>query len=386
MAVVLGMLAACTPGKKDPAAEVVCLASDTVAGTATLSGLLKSNFRMERDGKWTDLFVLKNGNGMEVCITNLGGRIVSILAPDRDGVMRDVVLGFDSVQDYVNVKQDFGATIGRYANRIGGAKFSIDGTEYGLPKNDRENCLHGGFNGFQYAVFDAVQPDSTRLELSYLSKDGEEGFPGNLTAKVLFVLTDDNAIDIRYSAETDKKTVVNLTNHSYFNLDGDPMKDNSGYVLMIDADRFTPVDTSFIPVGKIVPVKGTPLDFTKPHVIGERIDVDDVQLKNGHGYDHNFVLNAKGDINKLAAMMASPATGIVLQVYTVEPGIQLYTGNFLDGTVTGKKGIVYNRRAAACLETQKFPDTPNHPAWPTAQLNPGERYESRCIFKFSVNE
>lgn len=375
LAVVLGVLTACSQGQKQVSAE-----------QPTASGLLKSNFKMEKDGKTTDLFVLKNKNGMEVCITNLGGRIVSILVPAKDGSMKDVVLGFDSVQDYVNVKQDFGATIGRYANRIGGAKFAIDGEEYNLPKNDKNNCLHGGFNGFQYAVFDAVQPDSTHLELSYVSKDGEEGFPGNLTCKVVFTLTDDNAIDIDYSAQTDKKTVVNFTNHSYFNLSGDPTKKNSDFLLTIDADGYTPVDTSFIPVGQIEPVKGTPFDFTEPHAIGERIDADNEQLKNGHGYDHNFVLNTKGDIARPAATMESPVTGIVLQVYTNEPGIQLYAGNFLDGTVTGKKGIVYNRRVAACLETQKFPNTPNNPQWPTAQLNPGEQYHSRCIFKFSVKK
>lgn len=352
----------------------------------TLSGLEPANFRTVAAGKQTDLFVLKNKNGMEVCITNFGGRIVSVMVPDKAGTMRDVVLGFDSIQDYMKYPTDFGATIGRYANRINQGKIAVDGVEYQLPRNNYGHCLHGGPNGFQYQVFDAKQVDDHTLELTYLSKDGEEGFPGNLTCNVRFTLTDDNAIDINYSAETDRTTVINMTNHSYFNLDGDPSRSNADYLLTIDADAYTPVDSTFMTTGEIVPVEGTDMDFRTPTAVGARIDSDTEQLKNGKGYDHNWVLNTKGDISRPCATLESPATGIVLDVYTNEPGIQVYAGNFLDGTLKGKKGIVYGHRASVCLETQKYPDTPNKPQWPSALLKPGEKYSSRCIYKFSVRK
>ena len=352
----------------------------------TASGLNPADFQTEVDGKQTALYTLTNANGMEVCITNFGGRIVSVMVPDRDGVMRDVVLGFDSIADYVKYPSDFGATIGRYANRIGQGKFSLDGVDYQLPTNNYGHCLHGGPKGFQYRVFDAVQPDQRTLKLSYLSKDGEEGFPGNLQCTVTFTLTDDNAIDIRYAAETDKPTIVNLTNHSYFNLDGDPSQNNSEYLLMVDADNYTPVDSTFMTTGEIVPVEGTPMDFRQPTAVGARIDDDFDQLKNGLGYDHNWVLNTKGDDSRACATLVSPKTGIKLEVFTNEPGIQVYAGNFLDGTLRGKKGITYGRRASVCLETQKYPDTPNKPEWPTAVLRPGEKYDSHCIFRFSVEK
>ena len=352
----------------------------------TLSGLEPANFRTVAAGKQTDLFVLKNKNGMEVCITNFGGRIVSVMVPDKAGTMRDVVLGFDSIQDYMKYPTDFGATIGRYANRINQGKIAVDGVEYQLPRNNYGHCLHGGPNGFQYQVFDAKQVDDHTLELTYLSKDGEEGFPGNLTCNVRFTLTDDNAIDINYSAETDRTTVINMTNHSYFNLDGDPSRSNADYLLTIDADAYTPVDSTFMTTGEIAPVEGTDMDFRTPTAVGARIDNDTEQLKNGKGYDHNWVLNTKGDISRPCATLESPATGIVLDVYTNEPGIQVYAGNFLDGTLKGKKGIVYGHRASVCLETQKYPDTPNKPQWPSALLKPGEKYSSRCIYKFSVRK
>ena len=352
----------------------------------TASGLNPADFQTEVDGKQTALYTLTNANGMEVCITNFGGRIVSVMVPDKDGVMRDVVLGFDSIADYVKYPSDFGATIGRYANRIGQGKFSLDGVDYQLPTNNYGHCLHGGPKGFQYRVFDAVQPDQRTLKLSYLSKDGEEGFPGNLQCTVTFTLTDDNAIDIRYAAETDKPTIVNMTNHSYFNLDGDPSQNNSEYLLMVDADNYTPVDSTFMTTGEIVPVEGTPMDFRQPTAVGARIDDDFDQLKNGLGYDHNWVLNTKGDDSRACATLLSPKTGIKLEVFTNEPGIQVYAGNFLDGTLRGKKGIVYGRRASVCLETQKYPDTPNKPEWPTAVLRPGEKYDSHCIFRFSVEK
>lgn len=370
-------------------ASVMLLASACTgkqASEKTASGLEPANFRTEVDGKQTDLFVLKNKNGMEVCITNFGGRIVSVMVPDKDGVMRDVVLGFDSIQDYIKFPSDFGATIGRYANRINQGKITVDGVEYQLPRNNYGHCLHGGPKGYQYQVFDARQLSNQVLELTYLSKDGEEGFPGNLTCKVTFSLTDDDAIDIRYSAETDRTTVVNMTNHSYFNLDGDPSKSNSDYLLTIDVDAYTPVDSTFMTTGEIVSVEGTDMDFRTPTAVGARIDNDFEQLKNGKGYDHNWVLNTKGDVTRPCATLESPSTGIVLDVYTNEPGIQIYAGNFLDGTLTGKKGIVYGHRASVCLETQKYPDTPNKPEWPSALLKPGEKYDSHCIYRFSVKK
>ena len=364
------LMAACTPK----------------AEKTTDSGLLQSNFQMEVDGKKTDLYTLRNKNNMEVCVTNFGGRIVSVMVPDKDGQMRDVVLGFDSIQDYVSKPSDFGASIGRYANRINQGRFTLDGTEYQLTQNNYGHCLHGGPQGFQYRVFDAVQPNPQELELTYMAEDGEEGFPGNITCKVLMKLTDDNAIDIRYEAETDKPTIVNMTNHSYFNLDGDAAR-NEAHLLTIDADYYTPVDSTFMTTGEIAPVEGTPMDFRTPTPVGARInDYDFVQLKNGNGYDHNWVLNTKGDITRKCATLESPLTGIVLDVYTNEPGIQVYAGNFLDGSLTGKKGITYNQRASVCLETQKYPDTPNKPEWPSAVLRPGEKYMSQCIFKFSVNK
>ena len=352
----------------------------------TASGLNPADFRTEVDGKQTNLYTLTNSQGMEVCITNYGGRIVSLMVPDREGTMRDVVLGFDSIGGYLKHPTDFGATIGRYANRIGHGHLTIDGVDYQLPTNNYGHTLHGGPKGFQYCVFDAQQLDSHTLRLSYLSKDGEEGFPGNLTCMVTFTLTEDNALDICYSAETDKPTVVNMTNHSYFNLDGDPSRDNSDYLLTIDADNYTPVDSTFMTTGEILPVEGTPMDFRKPTPIGARINADFPQLKNGLGYDHNWVLNTKGDESRPCATLLSPRTGIKLQVHTNEPGIQVYAGNFLDGTLKGKKGIVYGHRASVCLETQKYPDTPNKPEWPSALLRPGEKYESHCVFKFSVEQ
>lgn len=364
------LMAACTPK----------------AEKATDSGLLQSNFRTEVDGKKTDLYILRNKNNMEVCITNFGGRIVSVMVPDKDGQMRDVVLGFDSIQDYISKPSDFGASIGRYANRINQGKFTLDGVEYQLPRNNYGHCLHGGPQGFQYRVYDAVQLNPQELQLTYVAKDGEEGFPGNITCKVLMKLTDDNAIDIQYEAETDKPTIVNMTNHSYFNLDGDAGS-NAEHLLTIDADYYTPVDSTFMTTGEIVPVEDTPMDFRTPMPVGERInDFDFVQLKNGNGYDHNWVLNAKGDINRRAASLKSQKTGIVLDVYTNEPGVQVYAGNFLDGSLTGKKGITYNQRASVCLETQKYPDTPNKLEWPSAVLRLGEKYMSQCIFKFSVDK
>lgn len=353
--------------------------------TTTLSGLKKSNFETEVDGKQAHLFVLKNASGMEVCITNYGGVIVSVMVPDKDGTMQDVVLGFDSIDDYINVDNNFGATIGRYGNRIANGKITVDGVEYDLPQNNFGHTLHGGDNGFDNQIFDAVQPNDQSVEMTYLSKDGDAGFPGNLTTKVTMTLTDDNAIDIQYEAKTDKETVVNLTNHSYFNLTGNPENTILDHLLSINADGFTPVDTTFMTTGEISDVEGTDMDFRTPTLVGQRIDNYEYdQLKNGKGYDHNWVLNTDGNINIIAATVYEPKTGIQLEVYTNEPGLQVYTGNFLDGTVTGKNGIVYEERTAICLETQKYPDSPNKSDWPSPYLKPGENYTSRCVYKFSI--
>lgn len=352
---------------------------------STLSGLDPAKFSTEVNHSQTNLYTLKNKSGMEVCITNFGGRIVSMMVPDKDGKMQDVVLGFDNIDDYVHIPSDFGASIGRYANRIAQGRFVLDNDTIQLPQNNFGHCLHGGPQGWQYQVYDANLIDNTTLELTRLSPDGDENFPGNVTAKVTFKLSDDNALDIKYSATTDKKTIINMTNHSYFNLSGNPSQPATDHILYVNADNYTPVDSTFMTTGEIIPVKDTPMDFTTPKAIGQDItEYDFVQLKNGNGYDHNWVLNTNGDITKPAARLTSPQSGITLEVYTNEPGIQVYTGNFLDGSVQGKKGITYNQRASVCLETQHYPDSPNKPQWPSVILEPGQTYNSECIFKFSI--
>lgn len=339
------------------------------------------------NGDSVQLYTLKNGNGMEVCITNFGGRIVSIMVPDKSGNMKDVILGFDSIADYINIPSDFGASIGRYANRINQGQFVLDEDTFHLPQNNFGHCLHGGPKGWQYQVYKAGLLNDSTLELTRFSPDGDANFPGNVTAKVTYMLTSDNAIDIKYAATTDKKTIINMTNHSYFNLSGNPVNAATDHILYVNADNFTPVDSTFMTTGEISSVQNTPMDFNTAKVIGQDIDkFDFVQLKNGNGYDHNWVLNTAGDISKVAAQLKSPASGITLDVYTNEPGIQIYTGNFLDGTVKGKKGIVYNQRASVCLETQHYPDSPNKADWPSVVLEPGQTYNSECIYKFSVEK
>lgn len=360
---------------------------ETADEPMTLSGLSRSDFQSVVNGDSTDLYVLKNANGAEVAITNYGGRIVSVMVPDKEGNLRDVVLGFDNIDDYVNNDNNLGATIGRYGNRIAHGKITVDGEEYQLPQNNYGHTLHGGPEGYDVQVFSAEQPDNQTLVLTYLSEDGEAGFPGNLNVKVTMTLTDDNAIDLQYEAETDKETVVNLTNHSYFNLSGDGNSTILDHLLMINSDSFTPVDDTFMTTGEITPVEGTPMDFRKPTPVGERIDQYEYeQLKNGNGYDHNWVLNTNGEISQVAATVYSPVSGIQLEVYTIEPGVQVYAGNFLDGSLVGKNGAVYNKRHAICLETQKYPDSPNKPDWPSPYLKPGEKYTSRCIYKFVVQQ
>ena len=355
--------------------------------TGLKSGIDPEAFHVERDGKWINLYTLTNKAGMEVSITNFGGRIVSVMVPDKKGEYKDVVLGFDNIQDYFpeNNQTDFGATIGRYANRINQGKITVEGVEYQLPQNNYGHCLHGGPNGWQYKVAEVVAGSGNTLKLKFDSPDGEANFPGHVTAYVTFTLTEDNAIDIRYEATTDKTTVINMTNHSYFNLSGDPANHSvEEDELYINASNFTPVDSTFMTTGEIAPVEGTPMDFRKAKLVGKDINADYDQLHNGKGYDHNWVLDTKGDDTVLAAELYCPETGISLKQYTDEPGVQIYAGNFLDGTVTGKKGVVYNFRHAICLETQKYPDTPNKPDWPSATLKPGEKYTSHCVFAFSV--
>lgn len=369
------------------AALMISSCSNQPKSETTLSGLDPKAFETKVNDHSVNLYTLKNKNGMEVCITNFGGRIVSVMIPDKNGNMKDVVLGFDSIADYVNIPSDFGASIGRYANRIKDGKIVIDGDTIQLPQNNFGHCLHGGPKGWQYQVYEAKQIDGTKLELVRQSPDGDENFPGNVTAKVTYTLTDDNSIDISYEATTDKKTVINMTNHSYFNLSGDAQKPITDHLLYVNADKFTPVDSTFMTTGEILDVKGTPMDFTVAKTVGQDIDKYEYdQLKNGNGYDHNWVLNTNGDIKQVAARLTSPVSGITLEVYTDEPGIQVYSGNFLDGTVKGKKSIVYNQRAAICLETQHYPDSPNKPEWPSVLLEPGKTYRSHCIFKFTVNK
>ena len=354
----------------------------------TLSGLVKTNFEQVINGDSTGLYVLKNAAGVEVCITNFGGRIVSVMVPDKAGKMQDVVLGFDSVADYISHNNDFGASIGRYANRIKNGQITLDGKTIQLPQNNFGHCLHGGPKGWQYQVYKNVkQTGDSVVEMTRFSPDGDMNFPGAVAAKVTFTLTKDNAIKIDFEATTDKKTVINMCNHSYFNLSGDATKPITDHLLYINADTFTPVDSTFMTTGEIATVKGTPMDFTTAKAIGADITkYDYVQLKNGNGYDHNWVLNTAGDVTKQAVKVSSPVSGISLEVFTNEPGIQVYTGNFLNGKTKGKKGIVYNQRAAVCLETQHYPDSPNKPQWPSVILEPGKVYKSTCIYKFGVEK
>jgi aldose 1-epimerase len=351
----------------------------------TLSGLKKADFATEVEGKPVALYVLKNKNGLEACITNYGGRWVSMMTPDKNGKLTDVVLGYDKIDDYLASAGNFGGLIGRYGNRIAHASFTLDSIAYALPANNNGHTLHGGPQGYHTRVWDARQIDDQRLELSYLSEDGEAGFPGTLQVKVVYTLTDDNAVDISYEATTDKPTVVNLTHHSYFNLSGQLGSPITGQLIQINADAYTPVDETLIPTGTLDPVEGTPMDLRSLVPIGAHIDDDFEQLAKGGGYDHNWVLNTQGDLNALAAKALSEESGIVLEVYTNEPGVQFYTGNAMSGADIGKQGITYPRRGAFCLETQHYPDSPNQPAFPSTVVLPGQTYQSRCIYKFAVN-
>ncbi len=348
----------------------------------------------EYEGQKVFLYTLSNGAGVSMKVATYGGTITELYTPDKNGVQGNVVLGFPSLdgyrsEAYLKVGPYMGAIIGRYGNRIGKAKFSLDGVTYKLAANNGRNHLHGGIKGFDKVVWNAEEirgQDSVGLKLTYLSKDGEEGYPGNLNVEVTYLLTKDNSLKISYSAKTDKNTLCNLTNHSYFNLAAGAAPDATGHELSIFADKFTEVDGELIPTGKSLDVKGTPFDFTTPHAIGERIDADNVQLKNGGGYDHNWELNAKDGKLSLAAQVYEPISGRTMEVYTTEPGVQFYAGNFLDGSFAGVGNVPYVKRYGFCLETQHFPDSPNQPSFSSTELKPGQTYASETIYKFGVKK
>ncbi len=338
------------------------------------------------DGQDVQLYTLRNASGAEATITNYGGIVVTLLVPDRSGQLVDVVLGYDQLEGYLKSTPYFGALIGRYGNRIAQGKFTLAGKTYTLATNNGANALHGGLKGFDKVVWQG-RPVASKLgaalELRYRSKDGEEGYPGNLDVKVVYTLTNDNALRIDFTAHTDKTTVVNLTQHSYFNLGGSG--DILDHLVTINADRFTPVDGGLIPTGELRPVTGTPFDFRQSTAIGARLNAADGQLKAGGGYDHNWVVNQpKAGALTLQARIASPRTGIVLEVSSDQPGVQFYSGNFLDGTITGKHGRVYAHRHGFCFEPQHYPDSPNQPAFPTTVLQPGQTYTSTIIYQLSV--
>jgi aldose 1-epimerase len=366
------------------------LAFSAVGVTSGSAHMVKKDlFGKTRDGQAVELYTLTNALGMEVRAMTYGGIIVSIKVPDRTGKADDIALGFDSLEGYLAGHPYFGALIGRYGNRIGQARFSLDGVEYKLAVNNGPNGLHGGLKGFDKVVWQAEsfdKKDSVGVIFSYTSADGEEGYPGNLKVQVTYTLTDKNELIFDYHATTDKATPVNLTNHTYFNLAGAGRRDVLGHDIMINADSTTPVDATLIPTGEIRSVTGTPFDFREATPIGQRIEADDEQIKFGGGYDHNFVLNRKGDGLSLAARVREASTGRVLEAYTTEPGVQFYTGNFLDGTKTGKGGHAYKRRFGFCLETQHFPDSPNKPGFPSTILRPGKIYASRTMYKFLVEK
>src|SRR6266446_2744691 len=349
----------------------------------------KEGFGKTPDGQDADIYTLTNSGGAEVKITNYGGIVTSLKVPDRNGKLDDIVLGFDNLDAYLKGHPYFGAIIGRYGNRIAKGRFTLHGVEYKLAVNNGENHLHGGIKGFDKVVWNAkprTVANGAALELTYLSKDGEEGYPGNLSVKVVYTLTNANALRIDYSATTDKDTVVNLTHHSYFNLAGQGNGDILNHRLFVNAARFTPTDAGSIPTGELRSVRGTPFDFTRAATIGARINQDYEQLKLGKGYDHNFILNGIMGRLRRSARVYEPATGRVMEVWTTEQGMQLYSGNFLDGTLTGKDGKVYQQRYGFCLETQHYPDSPNKPSFPTAVLRKGARYHTTTTFRFSTSK
>lgn len=373
-----------------PAAFVLFVA--LLSGCTTVSGKGSSNMTVSKevfgtlpDGRTADLYTITNGNGVRARITNFGGIVVSLETPDKGGKLADIVLGYDSIEGYLENKPYFGCIAGRFANRIAKGKFALDGTEYTLATNNGVNHLHGGIAGFNKVLWNAKRvntEDAAGVRLHYVSENGEEGYPGTLTCTVTYLLSNANELRIDYDAVTDAPTIVNLTHHGYFNLAGQGTGDILGHELMINADHFTPVDATMIPAGELRPVAGTPFDFTQPMVIGARINNDDEQLKFGLGYDHNFVLN--GDGLRLIARATEATSGRVMEMYTTEPGVQFYSGNFLDGTEIGKGGVAYQHRFGFCLESQHFPDSPNQPAFPPVVLRPGKRYSQTTIYRFST--
>lgn len=368
--ILVAILIGCSPQKKE-----------TPLSTVTMTPIDKSKL---------ELYTIRNASGMTIAVTNLGGKIVSLWVPDKTGEFGDVVLGYDSVTQYITGNPYFGAMIGRYGNRIAKGKFTLEGKEYTLATNNGANALHGGPGGFHNVLWtvdqieDKENGDHESLVMTYVSQDGEEGYPGTLSVKVTYSLTAENELVIDYEATTDQTTVVNLTHHSFFNLAGEGVGDILNHTIAINADRFCPVDEGLIPTGELKPVTGTPFDFLQHHKIGERIDGDDQQLKFGKGYDHNWVLNKKGAELSLAATVTEPTTGRVMEVWTTEPGLQFYSGNFLTPSEKGKGGKTHDFRTAFCLEAQHFPDSPNHPEFPSTTLKPGEVYTQKTIYRFSV--
>lgn len=355
--------------------------------TKIYGNIRKEDFQTTIDNQPVDLYILNNSKGVQVAVTNLGAKIVTIVVPDKNGKPTDVVLGKSNIKDYTNDQEPyFGAVCGRTGNRIANGKFSLEGKEYQLAINNGPNNLHGGIKGFNAVVWKAEQTDAQTLKLSYLSKDGEEGFPGNLQVDVTYKLTDDNALEIDYKAVTDQTTILNLTNHSYFNLSGEGDPYVGDQLLQINADAYLPTNDVAIPLGSPEKVEGTPFDFRNLFAIGERINQEDTQLQFGNGYDHTFIINRANDELTFTAKAISPKTGIVMDVYTTEPGVQLYTGNFLDGAFEGKNGHTYPKRSAFCLETQHYPDSINHPDYPSVILKPGEEFNSKTVFAFSVDK
>ncbi|MGV3503477.1 MAG: aldose epimerase family protein [Adhaeribacter sp.] len=362
--------------------------TETTTAAADSAAVQSASFGKLKDGTEVQAYTLKNSQGLTATFTNYGGRLVSLLVPDKNGKLVDVVVGLkDAAAFESSTEPYFGATIGRYGNRIAKGKFSLDGKEYTLFTNNGPNTLHGGKKGFQDVVWEASQPDARTLVLTYLSKDMEEGFPGNLQVKVTYALSDDNELKMDYEATTDKKTVVNLTNHAFFNLNGEGSGTILNHRLQVNADSYTPVDATLIPTGKIEPVAGTPFDFRKPETIGARIGQSNEQLKNGGGYDHNFVLKAPaGQGLNLAAIAIGDQSGIRMEVLTQEPGLQFYSGNFMQGKNTFKGGAKDDYRTAFCLETQHFPDAPNQPQFASTVLAPGDTYKTSSVYKFSVEK
>ncbi|MDR1897224.1 MAG: galactose mutarotase [Prevotellaceae bacterium] len=357
-----------------------CVANDT------LPLLDKAAFETTVDGGKTSLYTLKSGNGITIQVTNFGARVVSIWAPDRNGKYEDIAVGYENIDRYINNSGEryLGCVVGRYANRIANGQFELDGVTYRLPINNNGQTLHGGLKGLDMAAWNVDKVSDNEIHFSYTSKDGDDGFPGNLKINMTYSLTPQNEFRIIYKAATDKPTVVNLSNHTFFNLKGESNGTITDHVMTINASYTTPVDSVLIPTGEIAPVDGTPFDFRKPTTIGERINNNDQQLKNGMGYDHNWVLDNKSGGVALAATVYEPASGRTLEVWTDQPGLQFYSGNFFDGTSNGKTGKPIKFREALALETQKFPDSPNHPNFTSTRLNPGEIYTQTCIYKFSI--